>query len=198
MGGGGRKFVQIRKDHALWKTRHKLQNDRELHPLYMHGGHVWGGIIRRFKKEFEAHPEYYALVKQPDGTMKRTGPQLESTNPEVVKLFEQWIREKYRKNKWSKDRPVCIGIGPSDGGGYSESIETQTANTGRIDPMTGNIDMTDMMFLLGNQLLERLEKEFPNLYLAIINSAAMNIGVHVSLSILVSSVCMPSSGIAGS
>ena len=34
--------------------------------------------------------------------------------------------------------------------------------------------------------------------LAIINSAVMNTGVHVSLSILVSSVCMPSSGIAGS
>ena len=34
--------------------------------------------------------------------------------------------------------------------------------------------------------------------LAIINSAAMDIGVHVSLSILVSLVCMPSSGIAGS
>ena len=34
--------------------------------------------------------------------------------------------------------------------------------------------------------------------LAIINSAAMNIGVHVSFSVLVSSVCMPSSGIAGS
>ena len=34
--------------------------------------------------------------------------------------------------------------------------------------------------------------------LAIVNSAAMNIGVHVPLSIQVSSVCMPSSGIAGS
>ena len=34
--------------------------------------------------------------------------------------------------------------------------------------------------------------------LAIINSAVMNIGVHVSLSILVSSMCMPRSGIAGS
>ena len=33
--------------------------------------------------------------------------------------------------------------------------------------------------------------------LAIINSAVMNIGIHVSLSLLVSSVCMPSSGIAG-
>ena len=32
----------------------------------------------------------------------------------------------------------------------------------------------------------------------IINSAAVNIGVHVSLSDLVSSVCMPRSGIAGS
>ena len=31
--------------------------------------------------------------------------------------------------------------------------------------------------------------------LAIVNSAAINIGVHVSLSILVSSVCMPSSGL---
>ena len=34
--------------------------------------------------------------------------------------------------------------------------------------------------------------------LAIINSAVMNIGVHGSLSDLVSSVCMPRSGIAGS
>ena len=33
--------------------------------------------------------------------------------------------------------------------------------------------------------------------LAIVNSAAMKIGVHVSLSVLVSSGCMPSSGIAG-
>ena len=33
--------------------------------------------------------------------------------------------------------------------------------------------------------------------LAIINSAAMNIGVHASLSILVSSVCMPNRRIAG-
>ena len=34
--------------------------------------------------------------------------------------------------------------------------------------------------------------------LAVINSAAMNTGVHMSLLTLVSSVCMPSSGIAGS
>ena len=37
-----------------------------------------------------------------------------------------------------------------------------------------------------------------HIILAITNSAVMNIGVHVSLSILVSSLCMPSSRIAGS
>ena len=36
------------------------------------------------------------------------------------------------------------------------------------------------------------------LVLAIVNSASVNIGVHVSLSALVSSGCMPGSGIAGS
>ena len=164
-GGSPGKMVQLRKDHVLWKTRHKLQNDRELHPLYMHGGHVWGAVIRQFKKEFQAHPEYLALVRQADGSMKRTGPQLETTNPKVLDIFEQYIRSQYKKYKWSKDRPVCIGVGPSDGGGYSESAETKLANTGRIDPMTGNTDMTDIMFLLCNQLMDRLEKEFPNLYL---------------------------------
>ena len=34
--------------------------------------------------------------------------------------------------------------------------------------------------------------------LAIVNSVVMNIGVHVSASVLVSLVCMPNSGIAGS
>ena len=34
--------------------------------------------------------------------------------------------------------------------------------------------------------------------LAIVNSVVMNTGVHMSLSILISSVCMPNSGIAGS
>src|SRR5574337_366395 len=34
--------------------------------------------------------------------------------------------------------------------------------------------------------------------LAIVNSAAVNFGVHVSLSIVISSVCMTSSGISGS
>ena len=50
--------------------------------------------------------------------------------------------------------------------------------------------------LLGWKVMTHLESILKSR--DIINSAAMNIGVHVSLSILVSSVCMPRSGIAGS
>ena len=50
--------------------------------------------------------------------------------------------------------------------------------------------------LLGRKVMTNLESILKSR--DIINSAAMNIGVHVSLSILVSSVCMPRSGIAGS
>ena len=57
-------------------------------------------------------------------------------------------------------------------------------------PWTGYSTSLSLISYLFNEVLKLL-------FLAIINSAAMNIGVHISLSILVSSVCMPSSGIAG-
>lgn len=156
--------ASIKQQHALWKKRHKLNPTAE-HPLQMHGGHVWGSVIHMFQKEFDAHPEYYALVPQADGTMVRQGPQLETTNPAVQDLFVKYIREQFRKNGWSNDRKVCIGIGPSDGGGYSRSLETRLASANRMDPITGGEDLTDIMILLANQLLERTEKEFPNLHL---------------------------------
>ena len=156
--------VKLRKEHSIWSARHKL-NTREAHPLVMRGGHVWDVIIRKYKKQFEADKEMYALVRQLDGSMIRRGPQLETTNAKVLSLFEDYIRKEFARNKWPKDKAVCISVGPADGGGFSQSLETTLASANRIDPMSGNRDGTDIMILLCNQLLTKLEKEFPNLHL---------------------------------
>ena len=153
------------ENFAMWKLRNKMQLSRYNHPLVMIGGHVSDALIRRYKKRFEANPDMYALVRQIDGSFIRRGPQLETTNPKVIEMIEDYIRTMFKNNNWPKDKTVCIGVGPADGGGYSESIESQMASSGRLDPATGNKDFTDLQVLLCNTLLERLEKEFPNLHL---------------------------------
>ena len=144
-----------------WKLRHKQQIARDWHPLKMKGGHVWGILIRRYKKQFKENPEMLALVRQPDGTMKRKGPQLETTNPEVLDLFVDYIRKMFKENSWAKDKTVCIGIGPSDGGEFSQSPESIAAGSGRTDPMSGDPDITDLQILLANQLIKKTGKRVP-------------------------------------
>ncbi len=154
-----------RAEFNQWKLRHKLQLTTEWHPLIMRGGHVSDTLLRLYKKEFDADPGMLALVRQPDGSLKRRGPQLETTSSKVLAIYGDYIRNMFKQNNWPNDHKVCIGIGPADGTGFSESVEALQAGSGRIDPMSGTLDFTDLQILLGNQLLERLEKEFPNLYL---------------------------------
>ena len=153
------------KNFSMWKLRHKLQLTRYNHPLVMIGGHVSDALIRKYQKLFDKNPDMYALVRKIDGSYVRRGPQLETTNPKVIKMIENYIRDMFKKKNWPKDKTVCIGVGPADGGGYSESIESQMASSGRLDPATGNKDFTDLQILLCNTLLNNLEKEFPNLHL---------------------------------
>ena len=166
---GGLKKVS-KRDHAVyeqWKVRKKLQRQREgHHPLYMNGGHVWQLIVRRNQAEFDAHPEMYALVRQIDGTMKRTGPQMELTHPRVIELVEDYIRGEFKRNKWPNDAKVCLSVGPADGPGFSESAESRNLlGAGLIDPIRGQEDQTDALVYLCNTLLERTKDEFPNLHL---------------------------------
>lgn len=169
---GGRRLVTKKEkdEFDIWKMRHKNQPSytnagNELHPLKMIGGHIWGALIKKFKNEFENDPTMLALVRQSDGTYKRQGPQVETTNPKVIELFEDHIKEMFKENRWAKDKTVCIGVGPADGAGFSESPESAIAGSGRIDPLMCDGDITDLQILLCNTLLESLSKEYPNLYL---------------------------------
>jgi hypothetical protein len=148
---------------AEWLRRHRA-SDTANHPPAP-GGHVWDAFIAKHKAEFAKDPTMFALRRMADGTFKRSGPQLESTHPRVIELFVQDIKNAFAKNKWPNDKAVGFGIGPADGLGYSESAESRLAGSGRIDPIMGAPDTTDLVVLLGNEILKRIEKEHPNVTL---------------------------------
>ena len=164
---GSRRAVNAKytADYNLWKQRHKLSRPGAVHPLRNCGGHKWQEFIRAYQKEFDENPEMYALVRQLDGTPVRKGPQIETTSAKLLDLYEKHIREMFRKNNWPADKLVGIGVGPADGGGASQSPETVSAASGQLNPLSGSPELIDIMILFCNQLLARLEKDYPNLHL---------------------------------
>ncbi|MFA6291180.1 MAG: hypothetical protein WC637_05325, partial [Victivallales bacterium] len=138
-------------NYLQWKVRNKLQINRNVHPLQMVGGHAWGFLTGKLYKEvFAADPEMLALARQPDGSLKRKGPQVEGTNPKVIDLLEKYIRNMFTENKWPTNKEVSISVSPADGVGYSESLASMAAGAGRMDPVSGYPDMTDLLVLLCN------------------------------------------------
>ena len=147
---------------SLWLARQK--GGTYSHPAMQVGGHMWDQFIARHRDEFEKDPTMYALTRAADGTLKRSGPQLESTHPRVIELMVQEIKDTFEKNKWPKDKIAGFPIGPADGLGYSMSSESLAIGSGRMDPIVGELDRTDLLVLLGNNILEKLGPEYSNTY----------------------------------
>lgn len=149
-----------------WKRRQAQSHSRAVdHPEYLSGGHFWNSLIRANKAKLDADPTMLPLIRQADGTYTRGRAQLEPTHPGVVDMTVEWIDQQFERNGWPADHAVAFSIGPNDGGGYSESPEALAAGGGRIDPITGDNDQTDVLVLYANKVLERVADKYPNLKL---------------------------------
>ena len=164
-GGAGVILENEAVDFNRWKIRKKLQFAGFEHPLWLQGGHMWDALIAKNKDVYEKNPELLALVKMPDGTYTRKGPQIETTNPKNVEIAAQYIRDYFKRNNWSKDKAIRISVGPADGTWFSESRESIIAGGGRIDPISGEIDASDLVLKFANDIAELLGNEYPNLRL---------------------------------
>ncbi len=165
-GGGNIVTSEDQAEFQQWKVRQQQTQFRDRnHPKFLGGGHYWHSLIRRNREYLEENPEYRALTRQPDGSLERTWTQLDAAHPGVVDLTVRDIRQMFENNNWPNDHAVALSIGPNDGGGYSVSPESMAAGAGRMDPITGDHDQTDVLVLYANRVLEELDDEFPNLYL---------------------------------
>ena len=113
-----------------------------VHAAPGHSAHV---IRQRFQKEFDAHPEYNALV---NGVRKHEGiwGQLCVTNPRVVEMAIQYANEFFDQHPDAD----MVSMGPDDGGDWCTCPEC--AKLG--DP--GN-----EAFYLANQVAKALQKNHP-------------------------------------
>ncbi len=130
-------------------------------------GHCAHNVVSRFWKEFEAHPEYRALIKDEEGKLLRTGTgpetpkgqplklgskswgmwgQLCVSNPETVKLVTRYAQE------WLDQNPAAdmVGVGPDDGGEWCLCPECASLD-----------DRGNQAFYLANQVAKALQKSHP-------------------------------------
>ncbi|MBE6362863.1 MAG: DUF4838 domain-containing protein [Lentisphaerae bacterium] len=103
---------------GIWGDYRKATNFDEMWKLFnfqggitIKCGHVYGRFVMHRKKEFAAHPEYYALRKG-----KRDSTKLCISNPALRKLFVDYKLEQLAKNPEQQS----VSAEPSDGGGWCE------------------------------------------------------------------------------
>ncbi len=158
------RLAEERERYSTWQRRHL--GGTWSSPMNGAAGHFWDKLTKKYAAEFAADPTMLALVRMPDGSMQRRGPQVETTHPRVIELIVQEIRGAYEKNiangNWTRETVAAFPIGPADGLGYSQSQESLQVGAGRIDPIVGEPDRTDELVLLGNRVLEQVLPEYPN------------------------------------
>lgn len=135
---------------------------------YNPGGHDWDGFIARHQKDFDAHPEYYALQKG-----QRGGVKLCVTNPDVAKLY---IDDCLANLRAAGGNIPVISIEPSDGSGYCECPECAKL---------GKPEEVNQVFYFANKMAKAIGAEFPktrlSLYAYGMHSALPNFALEPNL-----------------
>jgi len=161
---------QHQKEVELWEKRNKWGG------MKIYGGHCLGEIFPP-EKYGKTHPEYYALVggkrdvPGADYDYKHEG-QICTTNPEVIKIIVEWIRNFLDKHPDYDGVHITL----NDGGGFcecekcraldvrevleGEGIDAEETQTGRARRTV----ITDRVFTYVNQVAEEVQKTHPGKY----------------------------------
>lgn len=124
------------QDYQDWKRRNQMAES-----FTANTGHALFTVIDQNKAEFDKHPEYYALTGG-----KRQGPQIELGNPAVRRMVVDYALRYFHEHPDAD----MVSLDPADGGGYSESEESQKLGS-----------PGDAIFGMANEAARALEKAYP-------------------------------------
>ena len=103
--GGGKDIRKATNNDENWKL-FNFQGGASIRT-----GHIYEKFVGRHREVFQAHPEYYALVKG-----KRSSRKLCISNPGLRKLFVDFHMNSLQANPQAES----VSAEPSDGGGWCE------------------------------------------------------------------------------
>ena len=114
-------------------------------------GHTYASTVARHQKEFEAHPEYFAMNE--DGT-RRPFAQHQSlcySNPQVAKFFIEDKQAELKADKLENPDSYVVSMDPNDGTVECFCEECKKLGNG-----------SDQALHLANQVARSLRAEFPD------------------------------------
>ena len=133
------------KPYADWCAK-----NRAVAGLELHSGHSYGGIVSANRKEFEQHPEYYALL---DGQRKvAREPKFCISNPGLRQLVVRHTLARFEKDPALDS----VSLDPSDGGGWCECETCAKLGSG-----------SDRVVLLANEAAAAVNAKFPEKFIGI-------------------------------
>ncbi len=137
-----------------WKAHNGANGEAEPIPAELGGCITYNGFCHTFyplippEKYFDAHPEWYSLVK---GKRTHDGAQLCLSNPDLRDFMVKRVKQRLRE---SPDAGI-ISITQNDNAGWCECPECKA-----LDEAEGSHAGTMLAFV--NYIAEQIEPEFPN------------------------------------
>ncbi|CAN5457002.1 hypothetical protein BH23VER1_BH23VER1_00390 [soil metagenome] len=128
--------------YAQWKASNRMEQGFQLN-----SGHSYGNIIRANKDDFDAHPEYYALI---DGVRVADG---ESKMCLSNQGLRQLVVDHMISTIGQNPGLDSVSVDPSDGGGWCECAECAEAGS-----------ISDRVTTLANQVAEGINARFEGDY----------------------------------
>ncbi|MBS3763853.1 MAG: DUF4838 domain-containing protein [Planctomycetes bacterium] len=126
-----------------WSRRNRMNSS-----LKVRASHSWHAIPNDFREEFEANPEYFALV---DG--ERSGPQFCVTNPGLQEIIIEYSRRFFEKNPDAD----MVSLDPADTSGWCMCEDCRELGHHSAQP-----------FYLANVAARALRKSHPGKYVGLL------------------------------
>jgi len=136
----------LARDYNLWADANRLGGVAKYKC-----GHTYPSTVAKHEKEFQTHPEYFAMTEKGERLPFKTHQSLCYSNPRVAEVFIEDKLAELRADKAENPYAYTVSMDPNDGSDICHCGPCKALGNG-----------SDQCLHLANQVARALRKEFPD------------------------------------